>query len=222
MATLLQTAQGNGGGYVNSYTKAFGSNVTVGSFLILVMAYGDANTVTITDSTSNTWVVGPSALQTGQRQNSVFYVKSAVGGATTITVTFGSGQYADSAIIAYEWSGMNTSSPLDQSATNTTTTATDAVGPTATTTQASEIAFFGIASATNTPGFTGDATYSTINTQAGFDLYTSLGLQYKTLSSTGAQSASATTSASQSSVMVLSTFKTAAGIVNQGIPPGFF
>ena len=209
--TLVQTAQGNGGGYVNSYTLALGSNVTAGNSLYLWLACGAGDTMTITDNRSNSWNVGASVTLTSQRIEALFFVNNAAAGATTLTITFGSGQFNDSAAIVQEWSGVPTTDNRDQVATNTAAaSATQSVGPTSNVALPNEIICFAVATDSSTPGITGDPSFAAVITQAGFDLYTSNNLQTKT-GQLGTQSALATTSAARNSSMILQTFKPTTG-----------
>jgi epidermal growth factor receptor substrate 15 len=203
---LVQGTSGNGGNYVNSYTIAYPSSVTAGDFLTLFLASGATNTVSISDNKGNTWVTGPSETQPSQRQIQQFYVPSAIAGSTTVTITFGAGQYADSAVFIQEWSGIVAVNPYDTQAISTSIGTTQVVGPYQSTTQDYELVFMAIATDSNAPSFTGDPSYSTLQTQAGYDAFTSGSIQYKFLSRVDSPSATLTSPSSRNSAQILSTF----------------
>ncbi len=97
-------------------SQAFPSAITPGNFLIVTgTAARPAKTITISDSAGNTYLpaIGP-VTDTAQDVTAyTWYVPSAIGGANTVTLTPNSGACAMEIHIS-EWSGVDTSSPLDQ------------------------------------------------------------------------------------------------------------
>jgi len=204
--TLIQTVQGNGGGYVNTYTKSI--TPAAGNFLTVVIAIGATDTCTITDDKSNTWTLNKSQVLTAQRQEQSWSSMNVVGGATTITVTMGASQFSDTAIIIQEWDGVAKISAFDTFAVANTSSGTSyACGPTGTNVQANELLIGGIASDSSTPAFTADATWSNLLTQSGFDLYTSCATQYRIVFATGTYSWTLTNATSRQTSQVITTYK---------------
>lgn len=189
---LLQTVQGNGGGYVNSYTKTL-TSVTSGSQLHIWLTAGSADTIgSITDDKSNTWVLDETSTGT-DRRTWHYRVTSAVVGTTVVTITFGAGQFPDSVIFLREYSAMDTTSPLDQDTSNSSTTNyvnSHDTGTTATTTNANDVIMAAVGSSGGTsPIFTVPSGFGNLATQSGFDLYTYGAIADKTVSATGTQTA---------------------------------
>jgi hypothetical protein len=133
-----------------------------------------------------------------------------------VTVTYGSGQFADSIQDVREYSGVVTSSPLDQIMTandNGNYVQSHPSGTTPATTQASELVVtgFGIS---NNDTYTGGTGYGNLSQANGFDLYTSEAAEDKIISSTGAQSDTINTSGFDTGQGVIATFKAAAATSN--------
>jgi|SRR5579883_2458671 len=204
--SLVQTVQGNGGGYVNSYTKSI--TPTAGNMLTVCIALGAADVITVSDNKGNTWVADKTQILTSQRQAQVWRAYNVAGGATTITFQANSGDFPDSAVIIDEWSGLQTSAALDQiGGANTSSGTTYAASYAGATTQASELLIGCMACDSNSPSFTGDASWTGLLTQAGFDLYTSVTRQYRIVSSTGSYSWTLTNSASRQASQALASYK---------------
>ena len=212
-ATRVQEVKGNGGGYVQSFTLTFASNVTATNKLFVILTYGAAETPSIADNRSNTWVKAVEAVNAGDRRTSIWYVESAAAGATTITISSG-GNYADAAAIAWEYSGLATSSALDKTASATADAATSHnSGNTATTTQAAELIIGGAGATAANPSWVGDSNFGTASTQAGADSWTSTIAQAREVSATGAYNYNPTSASTNSSTNV-ATFKLASGSVS--------
>jgi hypothetical protein len=225
--TLVQQVKGNGGGYQTLYT--FSVTPTVGNFLQLNVGCGDVDYLTVTDDKGNTWNADKTQTLTGERKINMLKVFNCAGGATVVSLKFktdlGADQYSDSAYILTEFSGIPTTDPIDQTVGGTTTAGTSfASGNTATTTQANELIVGAVCvtESTTTPGtlvYTGDAGYSTVVYQPGFDQYTSIAFQYKSVSATGAQSITMTTNNSKSGSTAIATYKE---VVSSSVNSGFF
>jgi hypothetical protein len=206
--SLVQTVKGNGGGYVNSYTTSI--TPTAGNLLVMVVASGAADTITVSDNKGNTWNIAKDVILASQRQMHILYVYNCAGGATTITIAGNSGQYPDTAYVLQEWNGFGTADPLDQTVSSTTSSGTTyASGNTPTTTAAKELLIGGIAATTNAPGYTGDGLWANLITQAGFDLYTSSATQYRIVGSTGAYGWTLTNGSATLTAQAVVTFKAA-------------
>lgn len=203
---LVQTVPGNGGGYVNSHTKSI--TPTAGNMLTVCLAVGAADTITVTDSKSNTWVADKTQTLTSQRQAQVWRAYNVAGGATTITFQANAGQFPDSAVIIDEWSGLQTSLALDQiGGANTSAGTTYTASFAGATTQADEVLIGALACDSNAPSFTGDASWTGLLTQAGFDLFTSVTRQYRIVSATGSYSWTLTNGASRQASQALASYK---------------
>jgi hypothetical protein len=208
-ATLVQTAQG-GYGYVNSFTQSFTSNVGAGDMIVIAETSGSANTISsITDSQGDTYTLIASNLVASNRQTWMYYAYNVTGGATTITVTLGSGQYADNSFIAREYSGLATGNPLDVYTSNADSSAgtTHFTGTTAATTQPTELVV--VASGlgdVQEPGWS-IASYSDLVHQKGSDVYTYEAMADNSVSSTGTQSGTFTTADTEQGQSIIATFK---------------
>lgn len=221
---IVQTKGCNGGGYVNSYTCAFTSNVTGGSLLVLSITASVGDHYSLTDNRGNTWV--HVATSTDERKTVMHYVQNAAAGATTVTVQFASGQFVDSATVMREYSGIETTGALDKSAVGddeggfVQTHSTDA--PTATTAQANELLVAAIGSSgSGDPVFVAGTNYGNLTQQNGFDSFTFGGMIDRTVSATGAYDASFTTTAFVRGQVVLGTFKeTVAATPSSGTSTG--
>ena len=195
----IQSIIGNSGGYNNTIAKTL-TGVVAGNFISIGIVAGEGRTVaSIVSNNSDTIVSSGTPIETtGDRKNWQYYIASAVGGSTTITVTFGAGEFEDAILCLVEFSGLENSSTLDQYASNS-----DGVGsfvqnhPTGTTgatTQANElvIAWSG-SSGSSDPTFAVPSGYSGFLAGYGFDIFTYGAWAYKIVSVTGTQTATFTT-----------------------------
>ena len=195
----------NNGGNVNSISAAFPSSVGTGHLLVAAVGYAgnniDSVALTVTDSLGNSWVsaVGPVRRDThGVAQ--IFYVKSSLGGADTVTVTSNSGN-AYLELYVHEYNGTDTSAPLDVTASgqgSSTTPSTSAV----TTTAANEV-IFGYAGLTN-PGAAG----------SGFTARETLGgdvSEDELVTATGSYSATFSQPSTGQWIALMATFKASSG-----------
>jgi hypothetical protein len=211
--SIVQTVTTNGGGYVNSYSKAFTSNITGGDLLVMSLTLGSADTVgSIVDNNTNTWTLATSSISAGNRQTLIYYVANAHSGATTVTFTAGAGQYPDSALIMREYSGIATASPLDQ-----VTSGADSAGATLHTSAASgattvnnELVVVAGGVSNNTPTYSAGTGYGNAASQSGFDLYTSGFMEDAYITSTGSQTGTFNTVSSVQGQTSVATFKSAA------------
>ena len=207
-ASLLQSKSGNGGGYVQSVDIAFESNNAVGSTIILAVAgAGDAPTPTISDSQGNTYALintGVNDYVTGW----FYYAENIDAGANTITIDFGA-DYEDVSYCVYEYAGLETSSVLDKKAENLDSEygTSHSTGTTATTSQADElIVAMACGDSNSTWSLAGWDNELEAN---GNDIYQSLAMYSKVVSSVGTQSASISSSAAMKGYAAIATFKIA-------------
>jgi hypothetical protein len=214
---LVQTKTGNGGGYANTNVQALATAVTAGNMLVLGVTMGSADTIaSVTDNRGNAWTLVTSS-SNGERAVWLYYVKSAKAGATTVTVTFGSGMYPDSALVVREYSGLGASASIDKFATGSDGTnyvQVHPAGTTAATSAANELVVVVAGASDKTPGWSLGSTYGNLALQAGFDLYSSVAMQDKVVSATGTQTGSMNTTSYVRGIGVIATFQ--ADVVSTG------
>jgi len=131
-------AQGTG---VGSVSVAFPASNTAGNLIIAFVRMSTATqTVTITDSVGNTYVEAAAQAQSSDgSQIHLFYARNILGAANTVTATFSSTNNHPWLAI-YEYKGLNTTNPLDQTAHAQGNSSTPSVA-TSTTTSANELVF---------------------------------------------------------------------------------
>jgi hypothetical protein len=156
---LIQHAATGNVASVPSISLAFPSNVTTGDFLIVTgTAATPREAISISDTAGNAFVPAMSAVADSAQDVTayIWYVTNAIGGPDTITLNPVGGPDAMEIHIS-EWSGINASSPLDQTsyATGVGTQITSGVK---TTTQNGELIFgytFSNQNSSAGTGFTG-------------------------------------------------------------------
>ena len=125
----------------NSDTLAYGVNVTAGSLLIVAARKGGADeTFTVSDNVNGAWTIAVVQFQASQGKQLIAFFRNAAAGATTVTVSYTTATTLRWSI--HEYSGVATSSPLDQ--TNSKSDATNqsaSSGYAITTTVANELIF---------------------------------------------------------------------------------
>lgn len=190
---LVQSVVGNGGGYTNNNAQTLPSSVTSGNTILLFLVTGTSETIaSITDTQSNSYT--QILTETGdERKIWVYSVASANAGSTTTTVTYGTGEFADTILFLREYSGLNTSSLVDVSASGNSGTSfvtSHASGTTASTDTADElvVGFVG-SSGSSDPVFTVGSGYGNLLAGFGFDSFTYGAIKDRIVSSTGTQSA---------------------------------
>jgi Galactose oxidase-like, Early set domain/Glyoxal oxidase N-terminus len=126
----------------SSVAVTYSSTQTAGNLNIVAVGWGDTTSSisSVTDSKGNTYTraVGPTS--TTRLQHAIYYAKNIAGGSSnTVTVKFNqAAAYPDVRIL--EYSGLDTSSPLDVTAA-ATGNGTSASSGSATTTSANELIF---------------------------------------------------------------------------------
>lgn len=107
---------------------AYGSNVTAGSLLVCYI-YASHGISSVADSRSQTFSSAINLTDGATYSRAIFYYANTTAGADTVTVTF-AGSITYASLQCSEYSGVATSSPLDQTTSNSQTdpgTATDAI-----------------------------------------------------------------------------------------------
>jgi hypothetical protein len=199
-----------------TFTVTPSANTSTNNFLIAVVSNEEAVVASMSDSAGNTWTRVATQAPTGPAGQAHFWCKltTALTTSSTITITKSAPGDRPSLYKIFEVSNLDTA-PFDVSTTATGTGTTMAVGPTATTAQADEIAVASWAM-DNDFTFTLDASYTIVGSKitavSGGSGNHVLYVGYRILSATGAQSATSTHAAGSGfSTMILSTFKAAAG-----------
>ena len=141
------------GSNVSSVSVAFPTANTSGNLIIVcVRMSSTSQTVTVTDSAGNPYVEAVAQVQTlGTSQVHLFYAKKILGAANTVKATFSSANVHPWLAI-YEYQGLNTSNPLDQTASAQGNSAAPNSGATPTTTSANELVFGAMAVPATYPG----------------------------------------------------------------------
>jgi len=123
----------------SSNTATFSSDVTSGNLILVAITQWNSTVSSVTDNKGNTYTAVTSAqhANTATDYTQLYYAKNVAAGATTVTVTFSSGV---GNIGIYEYSGLSTTSPLDQVTSNTGASTTPN-GGTLTTTPDNELYF---------------------------------------------------------------------------------
>jgi fibronectin type 3 domain-containing protein len=107
-----KTATGTTG---NTLAASFTTSITSGNLLIVVAETDDGATATVTDSLGNSYSLANSvAWNFSLRKLYVYYAANSLGGSNTVTVTTSSSGGSKQLHI-FEYSGVATSAPLDQS-----------------------------------------------------------------------------------------------------------
>lgn len=148
--------------------KAFTSNVTAGSLLVVLVTHnGGTGTATCADSLGQTFTlaVGPTQTPDTTFNQWIFYFPNSSAGANTVTVTF-SVNSNRSRLAILEYSGIATTSPLDVTAAANGTSAAPNSGA-ATTGSANELIFGGAISFQ--PDTTAGAGFTSRQAADGFD-----------------------------------------------------
>lgn len=207
MASLVQQASNSSTGSTSdTVTVTLGSPTTAGNCLVALWSmFGDSASPTTAAFTlggaADNWAQATASLATAALDAGIHIDPNCAGGQTSIVLT-GNGTGAQSLmLLVQEWSGLTTT-PLDATATplrQTTNTTTWSVGPTTTTTQASEV-WFAVAGAFNISGnptvvATGTAgwtqnTQITLTTPAGYQM--AQASAYQIVSATGTATYSGT------------------------------
>jgi hypothetical protein len=212
-ATVVQSKAANAGGYVTTPTIQFNSNTTTGNTIIIAVTYNDdvtGNPTSITDTTSNTYAKIAGGASGGDTTTELWYAYNITGGTTpTLTVNMSNANSHDFSMTLREVSGLTTTDPFDVKAEGATASGTTHTSPSTTTTsQADEFVYACMGLAANAT-FTAGAGYSNLAQVNGSDIFQASASESKSVSSTGTQSASFTTSATTVGYVIVATFKIA-------------
>jgi RHS repeat-associated protein len=117
------------------------SGTGAGNLIVLGLFVGDSTTVSsVTDTQGNTYtLISSSTWSPSGYVEKLYYAKNIAGGADTITVTLSGSKYME--LHAYDYSGLDTSSPLDTYSTNTGLSVTTGTSGNLTTTNANDLLF---------------------------------------------------------------------------------
>lgn len=203
----IQVFSGTNTGFASTVTTS-SVTVTAGD-LIVCGAEADvvgANGITVIDSKSNTWARSKSNAIAATMDVETWWSRIATGGSGYTVTATDTGGGVDSLIICEEWSG-NAVVPNDVAMGATDNTGVSGAlnsGATSVTAQNNEVVF-GIGATTGAPNYTLGAGYTNLTRVA--TTFTSLGFESKTVSATGAQTATLTASVAGSWTMQVATYK---------------
>ncbi|HEV2245154.1 MAG TPA: S8 family serine peptidase, partial [Terriglobia bacterium] len=141
---LVQANAAQGVG-VGSVSVAFPASNTAGNLIIAFVRMATASqTVTVTDSAGNSYVDAVAHTQSiDSSQVHLFYARNISGAASnTVTATF-SASNSQPWLAIYEYKGLSSSNPLDQTAQGEGSSSTPSTGATAMTTSPNELVFAG-------------------------------------------------------------------------------
>jgi hypothetical protein len=194
------------GSAVGALAVAFPSPNTGGNLIIAFVRMSSASqTVRVTDTFGNAYTDAVSQVQTADgHQVHIFYARNVVGGSNTVTATFSSTNNHPWLAI-YEYSGLSTTNPLDQTAHAQGASSSPSTGATGATASASELIF----SATGFPySYSGTVTAGSGYTLQQQDTATSRAVTETALvTSTGSYQGTFSLSSSTNWSAVLATFK---------------
>lgn len=105
------------GPYTNNYSgtsQAFSSNVTSGNLLLVSMDVNSASALNVTSTgagcVATTWTLATTGISSSGYHQYTWYGTAAATGACTVTA---SANYGNTGVFASEYSGVNTSTPID-------------------------------------------------------------------------------------------------------------
>lgn len=208
--TLVQATSGQASG-VPSISQAFPSANTSGNLIIaLVRMSSTSQTVGVTDSAGNLYTDAVVQVQASDtHQVHIFYAKNILGGANTVKASFSSTNNHPWLAI-FEYSGLSTTSPLDQTSSAQGSGTAVSTGTTAQTRASGELLFSGMGlPSTSTVSITAGSGYvveQSDRTSPGSRAATEQGV----VSSLGAFSATYSLSGSANWSAVLATFSATA------------
>lgn len=191
---------------------AFGSSTTTGNLIVVTVSDngGVTNGITsVTDSKGNTYTKIPNESD-GSSTLSMWYAKNITGGAShTVTIAWNTSLVSQASFIAQEFSGSDTTSPLDRYTSAHSTSTTPSSGATPTTTTDAQLVVAGVAYfSTNTTTTLGSG-YSNLASTGITNANVSM--ESKVISSAAAQTGTFTLAASKSWAAGVATFKATGG-----------
>ncbi len=198
----------------------FASNVTAGNLIIVSvgMNIGTAGTVvSVTDTQSNTYTLIGGTFNSTNCRTDMYYAKNITGGTNIVKVVGSTTSANHMNFFAHEYSGADTTAPLDKSATGTGQTGAVSTlgtsGTTATTTTSNELLFCAINLLANANGTVGSGW-----TNRGTAAFTTSVIFGEDLlvSSTGAYAGTFSSAGVVNYAAMIATFAQAAGGAAQG------
>jgi IPT/TIG domain len=215
IALVQHAATDNGTASTSSVTVTL-SGVAAGHLLTCAITYGNpgGTTLAVSDNINGAWsVAGSVHFSTGISQTTaLFYLANSKAGTTTITGKPGSaGEYG--AMDCQEWSGVATSSPLDQTAEQDGTTANPSSGS-VTTTASGELILGDLENGYSPSAGSG---FTLLNTDTSPGTGSGLNTEYRIQASAGAAAATWTLATTTWTAQV-ATFKSSTG-TGGGTPP---
>ena len=139
---LVQANAGQGS-FVSSVSVAFPTATKPGNLIIVFVRSKESQTATLTDSAGNTYVQAVSQVQNSDgTQLRLYYARNILGGVNTVKATITTTSY-HLWLAVYEYKGLSTTSPLDQTSSAQGRSAAPTTGATPTTTSANELIFAG-------------------------------------------------------------------------------
>ena len=141
---LVQSSRAAGSG-VSSLSQAFSTPNSAGNLIIaFVRMSTSSQTVQVTDTLGNVYADAVSQVQSDDaHQTHIFYAANIAAGANTVTASF-SGINNHPWLAIYEYSGLDPSTPLDQTAHSQGSTSSANSGATQATSSARELVFGGV------------------------------------------------------------------------------
>ncbi len=149
---LVQSNAAEGSG-VKSFSVSFASANTAGNLIIAFVRMSTASqTVTVSDTAGNTYADAVAQAQTTDgHQIHIFYAKNIRSGANTVTASY-SATNNHPWLAIYEYRGLSTTNPLDQTAKGQGSGTAVSTGATPTTSSANELVFAGAGFVNNYSG----------------------------------------------------------------------
>jgi len=202
--TLVQSNAATPQSAASSVPVSYFAAQTAKNLNIVVAGWNDSTSSvsSVRDSRGNTYVQAGSTITGSGLRQAIYYAKNIAAGSNTVTVTFNqTAAFADVRVL--EYSGLDTSSPLDVTA-GAAGTGTNASSGSATTTSANELIF---GAGTTLTSFTTPGTGFTTR------MFTLDGdiVEDETVSSTGSYSASSALWTSNAWIMQMATFRAGTG-----------
>ncbi len=197
------------------------ANVTSGNSIIVTLAwgaFGSGETAACSDSQGNSYTVDREEYYSGSALYTVIcssHNVTALTATDTITVSFSSGTYGVAATV-HEFSGLASSSTVDQTASANGSSSTPASGTTAVTTQADELLIGAIGvSGPPSDSFTPGSGYISLTSIGFSDVWSAtIRPEYKIVSTTGAYQADGVLGVSHGWGAAVATYKAAASATN--------
>lgn len=141
---LVQSKSAEGSS-VKTVSVTFGTSNNSGNLIVAFVRISSSNqTVSLSDTLGNTYATAVSQVQAADgHQSFIFYAKNVRAGSNTVKATF-SATNNHPFVAVYEFSGLSTTSPLDQTASSQANDSASVTSPSRTTATANELLFSGV------------------------------------------------------------------------------